>query len=365
MSPAGASRKAQCVVAVNMRSDTQTLPTEEMRRAMADADLGDETYREDPTVRRLEELVASQFQREAAMLVLSGTMANLVALLTLCRHGDEVFADANTHVVLNEAGGFASVAGVVMTAVPSRRGHILHEALEAAIRAPAVNHPRSRLLWFENTHNVAGGTVLPVQQHAALMEVARDRGLATHMDGARIFNAAAAQRVPVASLVGGIDSIYIDFTKGLSCPLGSMLVGDAAYIEEARFHRAAVGGGMRQAGVIAAAALVALTSLTGRLDEDHQRAKWLAERLHEVEGYNIDPDGVETNIVNVGVSQLGSSSEVAAALREEGLLVSERGPNAIRFVTHRGVDDAALAEATNAAERAAIRLRAQRSPGGD
>jgi threonine aldolase len=343
---------------INLRSDTQTLPTAAMRRAMADAELGDEAYREDPTVRLLEDVVASTLAREAALLVLSGTMANLVALLTICQRGDQVFADAGAHVVLNEAGGFASVAGLVLTTVASERGHILPDELERAIPTPAVNHPRPKLLWFEDTHNVAGGTVLPPERFAALMGVARHHGLSTHMDGARLFNAAVALRQPVAALVEGVDSIYIDFTKGLGCPLGSMLVGSRDYIDEARFHRAAVGGGMRQAGVIAAAALVALQAPEEQLAEDHRLARLLAEGLVGISGFTIDPAVVETNIVNVGVGALGTSSQVSALLAEEGLLVSERPPSTIRLVTHRDIDQASVGTALRAAARVSERVHA-------
>lgn len=341
---------------VDLQSDTHTLPTEAMRRAMAAAEVGDESSGQDPTVRRLEETVCSMLQREAALFVISGTMANLVAIMTLCRRGDQVFADAGTHVVLNEAGGYASVAGAVITTVPSSRGHILPEKLEDAIPTPAHNHPRPRVLWFEDTHNVAGGTVLPVDQFEALMDVARRRRLLTHMDGARIFNASVALGLPVASLLNGVDSVYVDFTKGLGCPAGSMLVGSADYIAEARFHRAAVGGSMRQAGILAAAALEALRSYGPRLGEDHRLARLLAEGLHAIDGFGVDPSTVDTNIVNVDVSQLGIPAEVAGILAEEGLLVYQRPPSALRLVTHRDVDEVAVNSALAAAERAARRL---------
>jgi len=347
---------------INLRSDTQTLPTPAMRVAMARAELGDDTYREDPTVRELEALVAERLGMEAALLLLSGTMANLVALLTHCRRSDEIFLDARAHLLLNEAGGLGGVAGVVPTVVASNRGHVLPDALEGAIRSERVQQPRPRLVWIENTHNRAGGTVLDGAGVAAIVAVAQRQRLLVHVDGARLFNAARALRVEPPTLLDGVDSVYVDLTKGLACPLGALLAGSTTFVEEARRNRQLVGGGMRQAGVIAACGLVALRELVERLDDDHARARRLAERLAEIEGIELDVADVETNLVFVGVGQLAAPETVAAALAEEGVLVST-APGEIRLVTHLGIDDEAAAFAADACARVAQRLRRPSSAG--
>ena len=341
---------------INLRSDTQTLPTARMRQAMAEAELGDETYGEVPTVLRLEAMAAERLGTEAALLVISGTMANLVALLTHCRPSDELFVDREAHVLWYESGGFASVAGVVPTMVPSHRGHILAEALEAAVRPANVHYPRARLVWLENTHNRGGGSVMPLADQRAVEAVARRHGLAVHLDGARVFNAAAAQEVEAAQLASGVDSLIVDLTKGLSCPLGALLLGSREFIAEARFHKRVLGGGMRQAGVIAACGIVALEDLVDRLAEDHARARALAERLAAVPGLAVDPATVETNMVYVDVGALGASSDVVAALRADGLLVSDRPPDRIRLVTHLQISDEMVDEAIRRIVHAAERL---------
>lgn len=341
---------------INLRSDTQTLPTPRMRRAMAEAELGDETYGEDPTVRRLEALAAERLGAEAALLVISGTMANLVALLTHCRPGDEFFVDREAHVLWYESGGFASVAGVAPTVVESRRGHILADALEAAIRPANVHHPRARLVWLENTHNRGGGSVMPLADQRAVEDVARRHGLAVHLDGARLFNAAAAQGLPADELARDVDTLIVDLTKGLSCPLGALLLGRRDLIDAARFHKRRLGGGMRQAGVIAACGIVALEELVERLPEDHLRARALAERLAHITGVAVDVGAVETNMVYADVTALGRSADVVAALRDEGLLVSDRPPGRIRFVTHLQVSDEMIDEAARRVARVAERL---------
>jgi threonine aldolase len=283
-------------------------------------------------------------------------MANLVALLTHCRPSDELFVDREAHVLWYESGGFASVAGVVPTMVPSHRGHILAEALEAAIRPANVHYPRARLVWLENTHNRGGGSVMPLADQRTVEAVARRHGLAVHLDGARVFNAAAAQEVEAAQLARGVDSLIVDLTKGLSCPLGALLLGSREFIAEARFHKRVLGGGMRQAGVIAACGIVALEDLVDRLAEDHARARALAERLASVPGLAVDPATVETNMVYVDVGALGASSDVVAALRADGLLVSDRPPDRIRLVTHLQISDEMVDEAIRRIVHAAERL---------
>ena len=342
---------------INLRSDTQTLPTERMRRAMAEAELGDETYGEDPTVVRLEAMAAERLGKEAALLVISGTMANLVAMLTHCRPSDEVFLDGEAHVLWYESGGLASVAGVVPTVVEGRRGQILPDALAHKIRPPNVHYPRGRLVWLENTHNRGGGSVMPLEQQRAVEEVARDHALAVHLDGARVFNAAIAQDLPVTELTRGVDSLIVDLTKGLSCPLGALVLGSREFIAEARFRKRVLGGGMRQAGVIAACGIVAFDDgLAERLGEDHRRARWIAEQLATIPGLAVDVSGVQTNMVYVDVSGLGSSVEVVVALREEGVLVSDRPPGQMRIVTHLQVTDETAEEAVRRIARVVERM---------
>jgi threonine aldolase len=285
-------------------------------------------------------------------------MANLIALLVHCRPADELFVDAGAHVVYYESGGLAAVAGVTPTMVASDRGHILPEALDAAIRRPNIHYPRPRLVWLENTHNRGAGSVMGLAHQRAVEAVAREHGLAIHLDGARIFNAAAAQGVDVQELVSGVDSAMVDLTKGLACPLGALLVGSAEFIEEARFRRRLVGGGMRQAGVIASCGIVAFEDLLDRTLDDHRSARRLARGLAAIDGLAIDPESVETNMLYVDVSELGPSTEVAAALRSAGVIVSDRPPREVRLVTHLQITDALIDEALARIATVAAGLRA-------
>jgi threonine aldolase len=309
-----------------------------MLRAMASADVGDDTFGEDPTARRLEEAVAESLGVEAALLLLSGTMANLVALMVHCAPGDEVFLDADAHVLRNEAGGLSAIAGVVPTTVAATRGHMNPDALERAVRPTAVFRPRARLAWLENTHNRGGGSVLRPDRQAELMDVARRHGLTIHLDGARLFNAAVALDRPARDLAVGLDSVMLDFTKGLSCGVGAALGGSRGFIAEARRARRVLGGGMRQAGLIAAGCLVALETTVARLADDHAVARYLAHELAGVPGFRVDPDLVETNIVFADVRELGGAERVASALAEAAVRVSTAPPDSIRLVAHRHVD---------------------------
>jgi threonine aldolase len=330
---------------IDLRSDAQTKPTPEMLSAVAVAELGDDTFGEDRTTGRLEAAIAERLGAAAAMLVLSGTMANVVALMTHCQPGDEVFLDADAHVLRNEAGGLTALAGAIPTTLPADRGHLQPAALERAIRPDVVFRPRPRLVWLENTHNRGGGSVLRPDRQAEIVGVARSHGLAIHLDGARIFNAAIALERPVAELTAGIDSVTLDFTKGLSCGAGAALVGSRKFIDEARRRRRTIGGGMRQAGVIGAACLVALETMVDRLADDHVTAARMAAGLSKLQGFEIDPRSVETNIVFADVSRLGGSDVVAGALRRAGVLVSTAPPDQIRLVTHREIETAMVDEA--------------------
>ena len=331
---------------INLRSDTQTLPTQQMRDAIYNADLGDDTYDEDPTVTRFEALAAEKLGKEAAMLAISGNMANLVALMVHGRPGDEVIIDPDSHIYYYEVGGMANIAGLMPMAVPSHNGMLDPDEVRAAIRAKGLHYPVPRLLCLENTHNRSGGRVVPVDLHRQLCDIAHERGLAVHLDGARVFNAAIGANVPVTEYTKHVDSLMFCLSKGLSCPLGSVLAGSAEFIEQAVRARKRLGGGMRQAGVIAAPGIVALESMIDRLADDHARARVLAEGLNDIPGFSIDPASVETNMVYADHSGTGLSTEqMMGYLEDAGVLVSARPPTHIRMVLNRHHGDTSVAEA--------------------
>lgn len=332
---------------INLRSDTQTLPTEAMLQAMASAPLGDDVFGEDPTVNRLEEMAARMLGKEAAMLVISGTMGNLVSLMAHASPGDEVLIDPEAHIFYYEAGGIASVAGLMPMPVRSSDGVLDPADVRAAIRRqPNVHFPTPKLLCLENTHNRSGGRVVPLDLQNELCAVAHDHGLAVHLDGARIFNASIAAGVPAAEYARGVDSLMFCLSKGLSCPLGSVVVGSAEFIEKARRCRKRVGGGMRQAGVIAAAGIVALERMVDRLREDHEAAVLLARGIVDVPGLEVDLDKMETNMVYVDHSGTGmSTSEALERLAAEGVMASGAPPNRFRMVTSRHATPEVVKEA--------------------
>ena len=325
---------------IDLRSDTVTLPTPRMREAMAAAEVGDDVFGEDPTVNRLEAMAAERMGKEAGLFVPSGTMGNLVALLTHCNRGDEVILGDQSHTFLYEAGGSAALGGIHPFPLPNNPdGTIDPEKIEAAIRPENVHFPRTRLICLENTHNRCGGAVLRPAYMARVGEIARRHGLAVHLDGARIFNAAVALGVEPAVLTRDVDSVTFCVSKGLSAPVGSVLCGSAAFIAEARRARKIVGGGMRQAGVIAAAGIVALEEMVERLAEDHANARRLAEGLAEMPGIVIDPERVETNIVIFELHREDlTPEELAARLREQGVLLLPIGGRRLRAVTHYGIE---------------------------
>ncbi len=332
---------------LNFRSDTQTLPTEEMLDAMRNAPLGDDVYGEDPTVAQLEKLAAQKVGKQAALFVASGTMGNLVALMTHSSGlGEALLVDPTAHIFCNEGGGLASVAGFFPLPVPSNNGLIDPHILSDAIRQPDVHYATPRLLCLENSHNRSGGRVTPLDLHKQLCAVAREHGLAIHLDGARIFNAAIAAGVPAAEYAAEVDSIQFCLSKGLCCPVGSILAGSAEFIERARFHRKRIGGGMRQAGVIAAAGIIALEKMIDRLAEDNDNARLLAEGLNTIPGLSVDMDMVQTNIINVDHTGTGlSTDEIIAKLGDVGVIVSPRAPKAVRMVTCRHTGDNEVREA--------------------
>jgi threonine aldolase len=336
---------------INIRSDTQTLPTDAMLQAMSTAPLGDDTYDEDPTVQRLEALAAKMLGKEAALLVISGNMGNLAALMTHARAGDEVLLDPDSHIFFYESGGLAGIAGLMPMPVQSRNGLMDPDTLRSAVRNRNIHHPTPRLLCLENTHNRSGGRVVPLSLHKQLCSVAREHGLAIHLDGARIFNAAIAAGVPVTDYTQDVDSVMFCLSKGLSCPLGSMLVGSRDFIQKAEWVRKRLGGGMRQAGIIAAAGIVALEQMVDRLADDHEHARLLARALQEIPGLSVDLASVETNMVNVDHSGLGlSTAEFLERLKEQGILAGGRPPRQVRFVANRHHDRETMQEVARRVE---------------
>src|SRR3954470_20041203 len=331
---------------IDLRSDTVTLPTEEMREAMLRAELGDDSREGDPTVRRLEELSAAKTGKEAALFVASGTMSNLVALLAHTGRGGEVLLDGDCHVLRSEMGGVASLAGLFYRPIASKRGApdlgVIEEHLAAKLTA---NKLGTALVTIETTHNSAGGAALPLDYMAKLRALTAEKGVPVHIDGARLFNAAVAQGVPAAEIAKHGDSVGFCVSKGLSAPFGSVLCGSAEFIEKARAYRRMVGGGMRQAGVMAAAGLVALERMIDRLAGDHRRAKRIAEGLHAIDPHLTDPRLVESNIVMIGVGHTGGDAKTwIAALQKAGLDSGAWSRNSLRLVTHRHIDDAAVDE---------------------
>ncbi len=322
---------------IDFRSDTKTLPSPEMREAMATAKLGDDVSGEDPTVNRLEALAAEMLGKEASLLVSSGTMGNLVAVLAHCQRGDEVMVGNRSHIYRGEAGGVSVLGGVVIQALPNdHRGMMDPGEVEAAVHPDDAHFPRTRLIALENTHNSSGGSALTPEEMKTVAEVAGAHGIPLHLDGARIFNAAVYLETPVAELVRDMDTVTFCLSKGLSAPVGSLLCGSRAFIEQARRWRKMLGGGMRQAGIIAAAGIVALETMVGRMADDHANARKLALGLSKVPGIAIDPDSLPTNLVFFTVPG-GASLELARRLDGRGIKVGPREDSMWRMVTHYGI----------------------------
>jgi threonine aldolase len=321
---------------VDLRSDTITLPTPSMRRAMAEAEVGDDVFGEDPTVNRLQEMAAERLGKEAALFVASGTMANLVSELTHCGRGDEMIIGDQAHIFNYEQGGSAAVGGIHTRTVPNRPdGSMLLEDLEAAIRPDNVHFPRTRLIALENTHNRCFGSPLDLGYLRAVHHLARQHGLSVHMDGARLFNAATSLNVEPADLAAEADSVSICLSKALAAPVGSLVCGTRSFIDEARRMRKVLGGGMRQAGVLAAAGIVALSDMTERLAEDHDNARRLADGLAQIQWLDVNPEAVRTNIVYCDIRQNGlPAAELAARLNVQGVRVLPVRKYRIRAVTH-------------------------------
>lgn len=326
---------------IDFRSDTVTLPTNEMREAMYLADVGDDVYREDPAMNRLEALAAEKVGKEAAVFIPTGTMGNQVAVLTHTRRGDEVILEANSHIYATEVGGIAVLSGVIPRLVAGRSGIMDPADIAKAFRPANIHFAATSLLCVENTHNAGGGTVIPLATLAATKQLAAERNIALHMDGARVFNAAAALGVDVKEITRHTDSVMFCLSKGLGAPVGSMLAGTAEYIERARKWRKMLGGGMRQAGFLAAAGIIALEKMVGRLAEDHANARRLAEGLAKIPGISVDLEAVQTNIVFFDFGGTGvTPADCAVALSREGIVTSIGVSTRTRFVTHYGITEA-------------------------
>jgi threonine aldolase len=342
---------------LDLRSDTVTHPTPAMRRAMYEAEVGDDVYGEDPTVNRLEALAAEAVGKAAAVYVPSGAMGNTAAILTHCRRGDEVIAGDRAHIYLYEVGGAARLNGSPIRPVPTLPDGTLDRArLARAFQGDDIHEARTGLLCLENTHNMCGGRALPPATLAEMAAPARARGLPVHLDGARLFNAAVALRIPAAQLAAEVDSVMFCLSKGLSAPVGSILAGPRDFIEEARRIRKLLGGGMRQAGILAAAGILALTEMVDRLAEDHANARRLADGLAAIPGLTIQPETVETNILFFGVAgpdgQPGDVAPLVNAAAEQGVLFSGGDDGRIRAVTHYGITGDDIDKALSVVEQA-------------
>jgi threonine aldolase len=333
---------------IDLRSDTVTLPTPTMREALYHAELGDDVFGEDPSTNRLEKMAADQMGKEAALLVPSGTMGNLICVLTHCARGEEVILGDKSHTFLNEAGGVSALGGIQPHTVPNQPdGTMRLEDIEAAIRGDNIHFPRTRLICLENTHNRCNGSPLTAVYIESVAALAKRHGLLVHLDGARIFNAAVALGVKVTELTKSVDSLIFCLSKGLSAPIGSVVCGSREFIAEALRTRKVLGGGMRQTGVVAAAGTIALEQMVDRLTEDHMNARRLAEGIAQIPGLAIDLARIKTNIIFFDlVNNRLTADEFIKQLGQKGIRLLPTGPSRFRMVTHYGINsedvDAAL-----------------------
>ena len=331
---------------IDLRSDTVTVPTPAMRQAMAAADVGDDVFGDDPSVNRLEALAAEMTGKEAAVFVASGTMGNLASLLAHCGRGRDVILGDESHIYHYENGGASALGGLVFRPVrTSSDGTLPLEALRAAIHLPAHNYhyyhyTRPGVICLENTHNRCGGRIVAPEHFAEVAAIAAEHGLPIHLDGARLFNAAVAAGRPVTEWTRHVSSVQLCLSKGLSAPVGSLICGSGAFIDEARRMRKILGGGMRQAGVIAAPGILALTEMVGRLADDHRNARVLADGIAALPGVVLDPPEVDTNIVVFRMPGVADAERYEEALGREGVLVSNFGGGRLRVVTHDGITEA-------------------------
>jgi threonine aldolase len=331
---------------VDLRSDTVTTPTPEMRRAMAEAEVGDDVFMEDPTVLRLEALAAELLGKEAALFVTSGTQGNQVSLMAHTQRGDEIILDENCHIFNYEVAALAVLSAVQARTLRGRHGILDPADVRDAIRPPNIHYPRNPLICLESTHNRGGGSVYPLETLREIRRIATERGLAVHLDGARLFNACVAMGVPAKDVAAQADSVTFCLSKGLGAPVGSVVTGNRDFIDKARRARKMLGGGMRQAGVIAAAGIVALETMVERLREDHENARTLAEGLARLPGIEIDPGRVQTNIVIFDLARKDlDAAGLVLKLAGQGVKCFAVGPIRIRMVTHKDVDRAGILQA--------------------
>ncbi|HEX5471600.1 MAG TPA: low-specificity L-threonine aldolase [Lacipirellulaceae bacterium] len=345
---------------VDLRSDTVTRPTPAMRAAMAAAEVGDDVFGEDPTVRQLEERIADMLGKETALFVASGTMGNQLGVRVHCQAGDEFLCEANCHIICYEQGAYAQLFGIAAQPVEGDHGVLQVEQLVGRIRPANNDHcVRTRLVCLENTHNRGAGRIQPYDSLAEICGWAADNDLARHLDGARLFNAVVASGIPAADWASHFDTVSVCFSKGLGAPVGSALCGPADLIRKARRHRKALGGGMRQAGIIAAGALYALDHHIDRLAEDHANARLLADTIRATPGLKLDPETIDTNIVIFEVDpELGTAAAFSARLRDEGILMNANGPQRIRAVTHLDVSREQVLRAAEAIHETAADVQA-------
>jgi threonine aldolase len=345
------------VVAVDLFSDTVTRPTPAMRRFMAEAEVGDEQQREDPTVNLLQDMVAELLGKDAALFLPSGTMCNQVAFAVHCRAGDEILLQELAHPLLYEVGGPAALTGAVLRPLAGNRGFYTAEQVKKAIRPPVYFMPRTRVVSIEQTSAGTGGVCWPLEQIESVCQTARDAGLVTHMDGARLVNAVVATGTPAQRFSAPFDSVWLDLSKGLGAPVGAVLAGSRDFIEEAWRYKQRFGGAMRQAGIIAAGGVYALRHHVSRLAEDHEHARTLAKGLAGISGIDLDPARVETNIVIFDVGQTGLSGDDfnARTVASHGVRFSVLGPTTVRAVTHLDIDSGGIQRAIKAARAAVAR----------
>jgi len=342
---------------IDLRSDTVTRPTPEMRRAMAGAEVGDDVYGEDPTVNLLEQRAAEITGKEAALFVPTGTMGNTIAVKLLTEHGQEVICDSRSHILDYELSMTAWFSGCLIRPIPTEDGILAWDQVRPLVKPVHPHYAPTGLIEIENTHNMGGGTVYPLDAIREIAEGAHGLGVRVHMDGARVFNAAAALGVPVREIVEPVDTVMFCLSKALGAPAGSMVAGPAALIGKGRLYRKRLGGGMRQAGVLAAAGLIAIEEIPARLTEDHANARFFAESVARIHGVAVDPRKVATNIVVFDIGATGlTSAELSRRLKQRGVLINGIGPSHMRAVTHYDVTRADCAQAVEALAEAVARV---------
>jgi len=343
---------------VDLRSDTVTLPTEEMLESIKTAKLGDDVYGEDSTVNRLEELAAQKMGKEAALLTTSGTQANLLGVMSQTKRGDEIILENDAHLYYYEVGAFSALGGLVPRIVRGKRGVFTPEDIRLVLRPSNIHFPPTSLICIENTHNRAGGAMWTPSQTRAVFDFAKSTNLKVHLDGARIFNAAIAQNIDVREFTRYVDTLMFCLSKGLSAPIGSLLVGEHEVIDRARRNRKMLGGGMRQAGIIAAPGIIAIEKMVDRLRDDHSNARILAQGLSKIQGISLDASEVQTNIVIYDVTGLGvDAGSWVTKLQEFGVKSGAHDKTRVRMVTHRGIERGDIEYALQVAENVASQFR--------